>query len=93
MAEISLAEALKQFLEQRKLQGKVYALQIEEIWETLMGKTIAQYTSEIKILGHTLFIITHIAPLKQELLYQKNLIIKRVNEALGRDVIKDLIIQ
>lgn len=69
------------------------ALQIEEIWEKLMGKTIAQYTDKIHIINNTLFITTQVAPLKQELLYQKEKIKLRVNEALGRDEIKEVVIQ
>ena len=93
MAELSMAEAIQQFLQQRKLQGKVHALRITEVWVQLMGKTIAQYTNEIKIVGHILYISTTIAPLKEELMYQRTLIIQRVNEALGENVIEEVVIQ
>ncbi|HPI00242.1 MAG TPA: DUF721 domain-containing protein [Chitinophagaceae bacterium] len=93
MTEISMAEAIQQFLQQRKLQSKVHALRITEVWTQLMGKIIAQYTNEIKIVGHTLYISTTIAPLKQELMYQRLLIIQRVNEALGEELIEEVVIQ
>ena len=89
----SMQDALKQFLNQSKLKGDVQAMQIEEIWEKLMGKTISKYTQSIKIIHHTLFITTTVAPLKQELLYQKENIIKRVNEALGESVVKEVVIK
>jgi len=69
------------------------ALQIEDVWEQIMGKTIARYTDKIKIHGNTLYISSSVAPLKQELLYQKEKIIQRVNEALGERVIKEVVIQ
>lgn len=87
MGEFSLGEALQQFLKQSRLRGSVQALQIEEVWEQLMGKTIARYTDSIRIHGNTLYISTTVAPLKQELTYQKEKIIQRVNEALGEKVI------
>lgn len=93
MTEVSIVEAIQQFLQQRKLQGKVHALRIKEVWVQLMGKTIAQYTNEIKIVGNTLYISTTIAPLKQELMYQRALIMQRVNEALGENVIEEVVIQ
>lgn len=93
MSELSIGEAIRQFLNQRNLQGKIHALQIEEVWEKLMGKTIAKYTQEIKIVNHTLYISTNVAPLKQELIYQKNLIIKRVNEVLGDKVVEEVVIK
>lgn len=58
-----------------------------------MGKTVARYTDKIKIHGQTLYIDTAIAPLRQELLYQKETILRRVNEALGEVVIKDVVIK
>ncbi len=84
MGEFSLGDAMNQFLKQSRLNGSIQALQIEEIWEKLMGKTIARYTEKINIHGNTLYITTSVAPLKQELNYQKEKIIQRVNEALGR---------
>jgi len=71
----------------------VRAIQIEEIWETLMGKTIAQYTDKIQIVNQKLFITTSVGPLKNELMYQKSQIIERVNEAFGENIISEVIIQ
>lgn len=93
MGEFSMQDAMKNFLNQSRLKGDVQALQIEEIWEKLMGKTISKYTESIKIIHQTLFITTSVAPLKNELLYQKENIIKRVNEALGESVIREVIIK
>lgn len=92
MGEYSLGDAMNQFLKQSRLKGSIQALQIEEIWEKLMGKTIARYTDKINIHGSTLYITTSVAPLKQELNYQKEKIIQRVNEALGEKVINTVVI-
>ena len=59
----------------------------------VMGKTIARYTDSIQIVNQTLFISTSVAPLKNELLFQKEKIIQRVNEALGEKVIRDVVIR
>ena len=68
MSEYSLGEAMKKFLDQSRLKGSLLALQIDDIWEKIMGKTIARYTDKIEIHGTTLYITTAVAPLKQELL-------------------------
>jgi predicted nucleic acid-binding Zn ribbon protein len=91
--EIQIGKALQLFLRKSRLQQGIRAMQIEELWEELMGKTIARYTDKIQIVQHTLFINTSVAPLKNELLYQKNRIRERVNEALGEEVIKEVVIQ
>jgi predicted nucleic acid-binding Zn ribbon protein len=93
MGEVSLQEAMQEFLKKSRLKNGIQAIQIEDVWEQLMGVTIAKYTDSIKIIGHTLFITSSVAPLKNELLYQKDTIVQRVNEALGEDLIKEVVIK
>lgn len=93
MSEVSIGDALKDFLKKSKLKSGVQAMQVQDAWEKIMGKTIANYTDKIEIINSTLFISTNIAPLKNELLYQKTKIIERVNEALGEKVIKEVVIK
>lgn len=84
---------MRKFLQGSQLKGSIQALQIEEVWEQLMGKTVARYTDRIRIHGQTLYVETAIAPLRQELLYQKETIIQRVNEAMGEKVVRDVVIK
>ena len=93
MSEMSIGDAMKAFLKKSKLKPGIQALQIEQIWEKLMGKTIAKYTDKIQIVNHTLFINTNVGPLRNELIYQKQQIIERVNEALGERVITHVVIR
>lgn len=93
MGEYSIREALQQFLEGSRIKGGIQALQIEDIWEEIMGKTIARYTDKLQIIGDKLIITTQVAPLKNELIYQKEKIRQRVNEALRQKVINEVIIQ
>lgn len=93
MGEYSIGDAIEKFLEQSRIRGSIQALQIGDVWEEIMGKTIARYTEEIKIINDTLFITTHVAPLKQELIFQREKIKLRVNEALGKKVIKEIVVK
>jgi len=93
MSESHIGDAIKGFLRKSHLKNGIRAVQIEEIWEQLMGKTIARYTDKIQIINQKLFITTSVGPLKNELLYQKAQIIERVNEAFGEKVISEVVIQ
>jgi hypothetical protein len=93
MAEISLQDAIQQFLQKSRLKSGIQALRIEDVWENVMGKTVAKYTDKIQIINHTLYIHSTVAPLKNELLYQKEKIIERVNEALGEKVVKEVVVK
>ena len=85
--------ALKEFINKSKLKSGLRAVQIDNIWEELMGKTIARYTDKIEIVNHTLIIYTAVGALKHELVYQKSKIIERVNEAFNENVISEVIIK
>ena len=93
MAEISLQDALQQFLLKSKIKEKVQALEIKDVWEELMGKTIASYTENIQLINQQLIITTHIAALKNELIFQKEKIINRVNERFNYFAVKEVIIR
>ncbi|HSK12054.1 MAG TPA: DUF721 domain-containing protein [Phnomibacter sp.] len=93
MGETNLGEALKAFLAKSRIKGGVQALQVQDAWEQVMGKTVAKYTDKIQVVNKTLFIQTAIGPLKQELAYQKKTIIERVNELLGPGTIEEVVIK
>jgi chaperonin cofactor prefoldin len=93
MSEYSIQEAMQQFLEKSKLKQRVRALEIKDVWAELMGKTIANYTEDIKLVGGQLIITTSVAPLKQELIYQREKIRNRINELFNEHVVKEVIIK
>ena len=90
---LQIGDALKQFINKSKLKSGLRSVQIENIWEELMGKTIARYTDKIEIINQTLFIYTSVGALKNELIYQKQKIIERVNEAFNEKIISDVVIK
>ena len=74
MGEMNFGDAMKQFVQKSKLKNGVQAYQLTEVWEQLMGKTVARYTDKIELVNHTLFVRTNVAPLRHELMYQKETI-------------------
>jgi predicted nucleic acid-binding Zn ribbon protein len=92
-SEMSLGDAIKSFLNKSKLKQGVQSQQIAEVWEQLMGKTIARYTDSLQLVNHTLFVTTHVAPLRQELLYQQEQLIQRLNEVLGENSVQKIVVR
>jgi hypothetical protein len=93
VGQYSLGEALQHFMRHSRMKGNMQALQITDVWEQIMGATIAKYTESIQISNKTLFITTSVAPLRNELVFQKEKIIQRVNEALGEQIISEVVIR
>lgn len=89
----SIGDAMKSFLKDSKLSAGVQAARITLIWPEIVGNTIAKYTQKLELKQNTLFIYTEVAPLKNELLYQKALLIKRINKTIGEEIVKDIVIR
>jgi hypothetical protein len=93
MSEVSLQEAFQKIMQNSRLKNKFQALQIKDLWAELMGKTIAGYTDDIQIIDKKLIITTHIAPLKQELIFQREKIKNRLNEMMNEYTIHEVVIK
>jgi len=62
-------------------------------WQEIMGPMVARHTNDLFIKGNKLFLYLDSAPLRHELTMIKAQVIKKVNEAVGVEMIKELIIK
>ena len=90
---LTLGEAIDAFIKKFNLQEGIHEVKVQNNWELWMGKTIAKYTRELRLKNKILFVKVDSAPLRQELLYMKDSIVRRVNEECKEEVICEVIIQ
>lgn len=86
----SIKDILPDFLRENNLQKGIDQVSVKEIWNEVMGKGIMSYTDEIQLKGNTLIVRLTSSTLREELSYGKEMIINRINIALGKDLIKNL---
>lgn len=91
--EGSIGDVLKQFIEKNKLQGGMDKIDVEDAWKSLMGNGVNSYTKEVVLKGTTLYVSLTSAVLREELSYGKQKIIKMINDELGKEVIKEVILR
>ena len=91
--EGSIADVLKQFIEKNRLQDGMDKIDVQQAWKSLMGNGVNSYTKEVVLKGTTLYVSLTSAVLREELSYGKQKIIKMINEELGKEVIKDVILR
>lgn len=89
----NIKEVLKELMGQRQLGGKLRLTKIRSSWEELMGPTISGYTTNIGLRKHTVYISLNSAPLRQELNMSKEKIVGLLNEALGEEYVKEVVIK
>lgn len=91
--EGSIGDVLKQFIETNKLQSGMDKINVEDAWKSLMGNGVNSYTKEVVLKGTTLYVSLTSAVLREELSYGRQKIIKMINDELGKEVIKEVILR
>ncbi|MGZ0014743.1 DUF721 domain-containing protein [Yeosuana sp. AK3] len=90
---ISIADALKEFVETNKLETGLNKVNVADAWEKLMGNGVNHYTTSVQLEKNTLYVQLSSSVLREELSYGKEKIINLLNEELGKDLIKKLILR
>ncbi|MFD2824271.1 DUF721 domain-containing protein [Lacinutrix iliipiscaria] len=90
---LSISEALKEFVETNKLERGLDKINVADAWANLMGNGVNNYTTAIQLERDTLYIQLSSSVLREELSYGKEKIINMLNENLGKDLIKKLVLR
>ncbi|KJD33717.1 RNA-binding protein [Tamlana sedimentorum] len=90
---LSISDALKQFVETNKLDKGLDKVNVANAWENLMGNGINNYTTSVSLDRETLYVSLSSSVLREELSYGKQKIINMLNEELGKEIIKKLILR
>jgi len=89
----TIGDILKSFVETNNLQKGLDKVNVRKAWEELMGNGVNNYTTAIKLERETLYVQLSSSVLREELSYGKDKIITMLNEHLGKDLIKKLVLR
>ena len=87
----SVGEIIDSFLKHENLDNKLGEQQALALWPEIVGPGINRYTTNRYVNKGVLYITLSSAPLRNELMYNRSLLIKRINESLGHDVITEIV--
>ena len=91
--ESTIGAVLQQIIQVNKLQPGMDQIDVKEAWRQLMGNGVNTYTKNVVLKGSTLYVELGSSVLRDELSHGKSKIIKMINEELGREVIKDVVLR
>ena len=91
--ESSIGDILKEIIEANKLDKGLNQISVADAWKNLMGNGVNNYTRNVLLKGSVLYVELTSAVLREELSYGKDKIIKMINEELGREVVKDVVLK
>jgi hypothetical protein len=88
--QTTLGEAIDKLLKAYRLDGKMKELDIINAWPELMGTAVANRTKNIQIRNKTLILQMDSSVMREELAHGKQIIIDRVNEKAGFEIITEI---
>ncbi|MFH6769961.1 DUF721 domain-containing protein [Gaetbulibacter aquiaggeris] len=90
---VSISDALKEFVQTNKLETGLNKVNVADAWAKLMGNGVNHYTTAVQLERNTLYVQLSSSVLREELSYGKEKIITLLNEELGKEIIKKLILR
>jgi len=90
---ISLAEAVKDYIKEMNLDGKLSEVGVINSWEEIVGKAISSRTSKIYIKDHILYVHLNSSVVRNELLMLREVLKEKLNDKAGSEVIKDIVLR
>lgn len=90
--EENIKQTLQSFVDQKQISKGYYQTSIKKIWKEMMGEMVDEYTSSIRISGEKLILQFTSASLKQEFVFKKEKLITMINDRMGKEVVKEIVI-
>ena len=90
---IPLAEAIKDYIREMNLEGKLMEVNLISSWEEIVGKAISSRTSRVYIRDHVLYVTLNSSVARNELMMLKEALREKLNERAGKEVIKDIVLR
>lgn len=87
----SVGDIINQVLRQERLDVRLDEQRALAMWPQLVGPGINRYTTARSVKDGVLTFTISSAPLRNQLMLSRSSLIARINEALGREVIKEII--
>lgn len=88
---LPIGDMIRRFLREGGLESPLNEYRLIQAWETVLGKAIARYTGQMYIKNQTLYVHLTSPALRQNLQMSRQSLVKRLNEAVGAQVIVDIV--
>lgn len=89
-----LGEVLRDFFEDNtELYEKILEIRVQRAWGEVLGPMVQQYTRNIYVRDHILYVSLTSSVLRSELVLCRERLVKSLNEYAGAAVLKDIVIR
>jgi predicted nucleic acid-binding Zn ribbon protein len=86
-----VGEVIRKILRMEGLEAPLNQYRLVDAWKDVVGQGIANYTQQIYVKNQTLFVHLTSPVLRQELMMTRQILVRRLNEKAGAQVITDIV--
>jgi predicted nucleic acid-binding Zn ribbon protein len=90
---LPIGDMIHRFLRDEGLESPLNEYRLIQSWETVLGKAISRYTGQMYIKNQTLYVHLTSPALRQNLQMSRQTLVHRLNEAVGAQVIVDIVLR
>jgi predicted nucleic acid-binding Zn ribbon protein len=87
----ALSDVIKEVLKKQKLNKGLLENRAVHYWEKVLGPSVASATHRIYIRNGVLFVEMTSSVLRNELMMWKDKIIHNLNQAIGENIVRDIV--
>ena len=89
---LSVKDLMGSFIQENNFAKGIQKISVKENWDSLMGNGVMSYTEKVELRKGTLFVKLSSSVLREELSYGKDKIKDMMNDAIGGEEIKKVIL-
>jgi len=86
----TVGEAIEELIAQLGIKTKLHEQDAFVVWDEVVGERIAEVAKPARMVRGTLIVSVKSGPWRQELSMRKQEIIRRLNELLAGEIVKDI---
>lgn len=87
----SIGDILRRYLRQESLESPLNEQRLLDAWPRVLGPSMAKYTKDLSIKNQILYVKLSSSVLRQELMMGRELLVKKLNQEVGANVITNII--
>ncbi len=89
----NISKVLEDVISQKHFKVGIDNIKVQEAWVKTMGENIQKYTYNVEFKNGKMYIKLKSSVLKEELIFEKNKVIKLINQELGKEYVKEIILK
>lgn len=91
--EKKIGSLLSAYLKSNNLEQGMAEFRLKRAWGELLGASVSRSTRQLYVKDGVLFARMHSSVLRSEISLIKDDLIRRLNEAAGKEVIRDIVVR